>query len=199
MRWIVGISGASGTIYARCLLSVLAEHRPDISLDVVVSDGGLRVLLEEDQIELSRADSIVKLSGRSNPNAKMHNSRDIGACIASGSYKTDGMVIVPCSMNTTGAIANGISDNLLRRAADVTLKEGRPLILAPRETPLNQIHLRNLLTLSQAGAVIVPCMPGFYSKPNSVDDLVNHMVMRILDQMKIELPISPRWGYEANP
>lgn len=194
MRWIVGISGASGTIYARKLLSVLAEHRPDIALDVIVSEGGVRVLLEEDQIELGRADCIEKLSGRPNPLAKFHNNKDTGACIASGSYKTEGMVIIPCSMNTLGALANGIADNLIRRAADVTLKEGRPLILAPRETPLNQIHLKNLLTLSQAGAKIVPCMPGFYSNPSSIEELVTHMVMRVLDQMNIALPISPRWG-----
>lgn len=194
MRWIVGISGASGTIYARRLLEILAEFRQDVSLDIVVSDGGVRVLHEEDHIELGRADSVEKLSGRPNPLAKLHSNKDIGACIASGSFKVDGMVIVPCSMSTLGAIANGIADNLLRRAADVTLKEGRPLILAPRETPLNQIHLKNLLTLSQAGAVIVPCMPGFYSKPSTIQELVDHMVMRILDQMKIELPISPRWG-----
>ena len=194
MRWIVGISGASGTIYARRMLSVLAEYRPDVFLDIVVSDGGVRVLLEEDQIELGKTDCVEKLSGRSNPNAQFHSNKDIGACIASGSFKTDGMVVVPCSMSTVGALASGLADNLLRRAADVTLKEARPLILAPRETPLNQIHLKNLLTLSQAGAVIVPCMPGFYSRPKSLEELVDHMVMRLLDQMKIELALSPRWG-----
>jgi len=198
MKWIIGISGASGTIYARRLLAVLTEYRPDISIDIVVSDGGVRVLLEEDELELGRVDCAERLCGRVNPLVKFHSNKDIGACIASGSYKTEGMVIIPCSMNTIGAIANGIADNLLRRAADVTLKEGRPLILAPRETPLNQIHLKNLLTLSQAGATIVPCMPGFYSKPKSIDDLVNHMVMRLLDQMKIELAISPRWGEDTN-
>jgi polyprenyl P-hydroxybenzoate/phenylacrylic acid decarboxylase-like protein len=194
MRWIVGISGASGTIYAKRLLEVLAEHRPDIALDVVISNGAARVFLEEDGIELGKSETAQILSGRPHPNLVIHSNKDTGACIASGSYKTDGMVIVPCSMNTVASIAAGLADNLLKRAADVILKERRPLIVVPRESPLNQIHLRNLLTLSQAGASIVPAMPGFYSKPKTVDDLVNHMVMRLLDQMGIEIPISKRWG-----
>lgn len=197
MRWIVGISGASGTIYARRLLSVLAGSKPDIGIDLVVSEGGIRVLHEEEQIELGRSDFIEKLIGYSHPSIKLHNNRDIGSCIASGSNQNHGMIVVPCSMGTLGAIASGLSDTLLRRAADVMLKEGRPLILAPRETPLNQIHLRNLLTLSQAGATIVPCMPGFYTRPKTVNDLIDHMVMRLLDQMKIEIPISSRWREDS--
>ena len=192
-KWIIGISGASGTVYARRLLEVLKDHRPEIFLDVVVSDGAVRVLLEEDNIEFGKVAGLEKLCGGSHPNAKLHHDKDTGACIASGSYQSDGMIIIPCSMNTLGALANGIADNLLRRAADVSLKEKRPLIIVPRESPLNQIHLKNMLTLAQAGVSIVPAMPGFYSKPTDLSALVDHMVMRILDQMKIDVNISSRW------
>jgi len=197
LRWIVGISGASGTLYARALLRALNTYRSDIQIELVLSDGALRVLQEEDGIEFgNRAETVKKLIGTEAPQVTLHNSKDTGACIASGSYKTAGMVIVPCSMNTLASIAHGLSDNLLRRAADVILKEGRPLIIVPRETPLSLIHLRNLTTLAEMGVKIFPAMPGFYSKPQSIEELVNHFVMRLLDQMGIDLPLSKRWKSE---
>ncbi len=199
IRWIVGISGASGTVYARRLLRVIAEEHPGIAVELVITDGATRVFKEEDGLEYSsRSDAIEKLIGVRAPNITVHNNRDTGCSIASGSYQTEGMIVIPCSMNSLAAIAHGISDTLLRRAADVTIKEGRRLILVPRETPLSLIHLRNLTSLCEMGVKIVPAMPGFYTKPESVEDLVDHMVLRFLDQMGISSTISKRWGAEKD-
>jgi len=117
----------------------------------------------------------------------------LAARVASGSFRTDGMIIAPCSMKTLSAIANGYADNLIARAADVTIKEGRKLIIVPRETPLSQIHLRNMLTLSELGVAIIPPIPAFYHKPNSIEDIVNHSVGKVLDNLNIEHYLYKRW------
>jgi 4-hydroxy-3-polyprenylbenzoate decarboxylase len=140
-----------------------------------------------------------KLCGRDADNVYFYNPRDIGAKIASGSALFDGMVIVPCTMGTLGAIAHGICDNLIHRAADVTLKEGRKLVIVPRETPLSAIHLENMLSLTRVGARIVPAMPGFYHQPAQISDLVDMMVMKIFDQMGIRTDLVQRWKEHEKP
>ena len=173
-RLVVGITGASGSIYALRLIDVL--HAQGIEVHAVVTASGLRVLAYECGVaeeELARRVSVLY------PNA------DVGAAIASGSFRMDAMVVLPCSMKTAGAIAHGVTDDLLTRAADVTLKEGRRLLLVPRETPMHEIHLENLLRLARAGAVIMPAAPGFYHRPETLDDLVNMMVGKILDRLGI--------------
>lgn len=193
-RWIVGISGASGTRYARRLLQVVAQHLPQLSLDVVISEGAFRVLQEEEQLHLSsRRTTVEDLIGFKCERIALFNNRDTGAAIASGSHRVQGMIVVPCSMNSLAAIATGYSDNLLRRAADVTLKESRRLILVPRETPLHTGQLEHLLQLSKRGVVIAPAMPGFYHRPESIAELIDMVVMRLLDQMGFTVSISLRW------
>jgi 4-hydroxy-3-polyprenylbenzoate decarboxylase len=194
-RWVIGVSGASGTVYARRLMQVLLEQVPGVELEVVLSEGALRVMQEEENLLLSPAKLTAHtLLGVESDAVRFHNNRDIGASIASGSYRAKGMVIVPCSMNTLAAVAHGISDNLIRRAADVTLKEGRPLIVVPRETPLSRVHLQNMLELSNAGAKIAPAMPGFYHQPKTVNELVSMMALKITDLMGYHLQLVPRWG-----
>ena len=179
---VVGITGASGSVYAVRLIDVLREQ--GIEVHSVVTDSGQRVLDYECGVtmeELSRRVDVLY------PNA------DVGAAIASGSFRMDAMVVLPCSMKTAGAIAHGVTDDLLTRAADVTLKEGRRLLLVPRETPMHEIHLENLLRLARAGAVIMPAAPGFYHCPETLDDLVNMMVGKILDRLGIEAELFTRW------
>lgn len=192
--WVVGITGASGTIYARRLLLALLEIQPQCAIELVVSDAALRVLREEEEISTAvNSTTVERLLGRSAPNIRLHNNRDIGASIASGSYPVAGMVIAPCSMTTLAAVATGYSQTLIHRAADVTLKEGRRLVIVPRETPLSAIHLENMLTLARNGARIVPAMPGFYHRPREIIDLVDMLVMKILDQMGIRADLVQRW------
>ncbi len=204
-RWIIAITGASGTIYARRLLRVLVERVDDIHLEVIVSPAGLRVLRDEEGLAVSPSRLTVEsLAGIATDavtvyydeprRVTMHDYRDIGAGVASGSHPTRGMVIVPCSMKTLAAVAHGYAENLIARAADVVLKERRRLILVPRETPLSAIHLQNMLRLARLGVAIVPAMPAFYHRPESIDDLVEMMVMRILDQMGFELDLAKRWS-----
>ncbi len=192
--WIVGITGASGTLYARRLIRVLIEAVPELRLEVIFSEGALRVMKEEEGFisSVGRV-SIPELIGFSTDRVTVHSNRNIGATVASGSYLTQGMVIVPCSMKTLAAVAHGYSDNLVQRAADVILKERRRLVLVPRESPLSEIHLENMLKLARMGAYIVPAMPGFYSMPKSIDELVDSMVMRIIDQMGLEVNVQKRW------
>lgn len=192
-RWVIALTGASGMRYALRLLDVVSRHVSEVH--VVVSEAGLRVLKEEEDIKVSFGNlSGSALFGREATNLSFHNPRDIGARIASGSALFDGMVIVPCSMGTMAAVANGVSQNLIHRAADVTLKEGRTLIIVPRETPLSAIHLENMLRLSRAGARIVPAMPGFYHRPAAIEELVDMMVMKIMDQMGLHDPsLAARW------
>ena len=193
-RWVIGVSGASGTVYARQLMKVLLENDPEVHLEVVFSEAALRVMREEENIKTSINNvNLKEIVGFETDKITFHNNRDIGASIASGSIKTEGMVIAPCSMGTLGSVANGMAHNLMHRAADVTLKEGRKLIIVPRETPLSAIHLENMLKLSKIGVSIVPAMPGFYHQPESISDLVDMMVMKITDMMGYDFQSDNRW------
>jgi 4-hydroxy-3-polyprenylbenzoate decarboxylase len=190
--WVVGVTGASGVRYASRLLAVLPTLVDEVH--VVFSDAALRVLHDEEGVALSSASlTLEKLCGTTANNVTFYNCRDIGARIASGSMRTSGMVVIPCSMSTLGALAHGIPTHLVHRAADVTMKEGRPLLIVPRETPLSPIHLENMLTLARYGVKIVPAMPGFYTRPTSVDELVDQFVMKVLDSMGIDHRIGKRW------
>jgi len=200
-RWIIAITGASGVVYARALMRGLLAHVPSLKLDLVISDAGLRVLREEESLKISANDPDLELLVGSNyGRVAFHHAQDIGAAIASGSVPLKGMVVVPCSMATLGKIASGSGSNLVHRAAEVTVKEGRSLILVPRETPLSVIHLENMLKLARAGVRIVPAMPGFYHQPRSIEQLVEMMAMQIADQMGYQTPLAARWKtVEATP
>lgn len=190
--WVVGVTGASGVRYALRLLEVLPPLVGQVH--VVFSDAALRVLNDEEAMAINSASlSMEKLTNTSPSNVTFYNSRDIGARIASGSMLATGMVVIPCSMATLGAIAHGIPNHLVHRAADVTMKEGRKLILVPRETPISAIHLQNMLTLSKLGVSIVPAMPGFYHQPKSVEDMVDQFVMKVLDSMGVKHSLGRRW------
>lgn len=178
--------------YALRLMEVLPELVREVH--VVFSDAAMRVLNDEERMPLSPSNlSYEKLIGREASNVTFYNPRDIGARIASGSMLATGMVVIPCSMATLGAIAHGIPTHLVHRAADVVMKEGRRLVLVPRETPLSPIHLENMLKLSTYGVRIVPAMPGFYHQPKTVDDMVNQFVMRVLDSMGVPNSLGTRW------
>ena len=181
-KLIVGITGASGGVYAIRLIDVLRTQ--GIEVHAVVTDSGQRVLDYECGMTMEELSQRVDV---------LYPNTDVGAAIASGSFRMDAMVVLPCSMKTAGAIAHGVTDDLLTRAADVTLKEGRRLLLVPRETPMHEIHLENLLRLARAGAVIMPAAPGFYHRPETLDDLVNMMVGKILDRLGIEAELFTRW------
>ncbi|MGR3320116.1 MAG: UbiX family flavin prenyltransferase [Candidatus Anammoxibacter sp.] len=182
---IVAITGASGVIYAQRLLQVLSSKNIDVHL--VISEAAIEVIHHELGIKLDINNLDVKrLVGTKVDRVSSYHIGDVNAPIISGVFKTIGMVIVPCSMNTLCSIANGIASNVICRAASVTLKEGRKLVIVPREAPLNQIHLESMLKLSNARACILPSMPGFYHKPKTIDDLVNFIVAKILDYLQIE-------------
>lgn len=190
--WVVGVTGASGVRYATRLLEVLPPLVKEVH--VVFSDAALRVLHDEEDVSINPSNlTLERLTGKTASNVIFYNPRDIGARIASGSMLTTGMVVIPCSMATLGAIAHGIPSHLVHRAADVHMKEGRRLVLVPRETPLSPIHLENLLKLSTYGVRIVPAMPGFYHKPKSVDDMVDQFVMKVLDSMGVPNSLGSRW------
>lgn len=180
----------------RYALRLIAAAAPLVTeLHLVASDAALRVLAEEEDIKVSGSRlSAETLLGHPIPNLVFHNVRDIGAAIASGTFLCRGMVIVPCSMNTMGAIAAGVANNLVQRAAEVTLKEGRRLIVVPRETPLSMIHLENMLKVGRSGAVVLPAMPGFYHKPSDLNELIDMLVMKIMDQMGLPQNTVQRWG-----
>ena len=182
MRLVVAITGASGAIYGKRLLEVL--HDKKVETHLVVSKVAEKVI--EHELETTKR-SLEKLADH------IYDVDDLTAPLLSGSFKTDGMVIIPCSMKTVAGIAHGYSDNLILRAADVTLKERRKLILVPRETPLNVIHLRNLLELSKQGVAIIPAMPAFYHKPKKIDALVDYVVGKVLDCLDIEHKLFRRW------
>ncbi len=195
--WIVGITGASGVVYGVELCRELLRQR--ISVHLVVTDAGWRVL--KDELGWDTSDRTAELRAQLDPAEgllTLHPVRDVGASVASGSFLTAGMVIVPCSMGTLSAVARGASDNLLERAADVVLKEGRPLLLVPRETPLHAIHLENMLILARSGVKIIPAMPGFYHQPRSLEDIVRFLVGKILDMMDVEHDMYTRWGAHTN-
>ena len=192
---VVGITGASGTIYGIRLVQTLLESGREVHL--VISEPARLVIKEEQGIvlkSLTRREHLEELFG-SYPQARLSafSFKDFTAPIASGSYPVEGMVIVPCSMGSLAAIAHGITRDLVHRAADVMLKEGRPLLLVPRETPFNVIHLENMLKLAQIGAKIIPAMPSFYHLPQTIDDLVEHFVHRLLDHLGVGHTQETRW------
>lgn len=195
-RLIVGMTGASGAIYGVRLIEALLAD-PDRQIHLILSAAAERVLAEELGLrpQLSPFDpkSFLDVTDDQARRIVHHPVGDIGAGPASGTFRCDGMVICPCSMRTLGALAVGLGDNLLTRAADVALKEGRPLVAVPRETPLSAIHLRNLLRLAEAGAAILPACPGFYHRPESVEDLVRHVVQKVFDRLGLEFPNAIRW------
>ncbi|WP_461210192.1 UbiX family flavin prenyltransferase [Desulfocurvus sp. DL9XJH121] len=181
-RIILAVTGASGMPYAATLCDALART-PGVELHLIVSQAARRVLALEGGAEALDAA----------PAHARHDENDIGAGPASGSFVHHGMVVCPCSMASLAAIASGLGTNLIHRAADVTLKERRPLVLVPRETPLSRIHLENMLRAHDAGATIVPACPGFYNGPQAVQDMVDHLCARILDQLDIPHSLSRRW------
>jgi 4-hydroxy-3-polyprenylbenzoate decarboxylase len=180
--FVVGVTGASGVIYAKRLLDVLCEQE---NVHLIITKIARDIALHEH----------VALDGY---NAIYHQEDGMGAGIASGSSRHDGMVVVPCTVKTLAAIGNGFADNLITRAADVSLKEGRKCILVPREMPLSRIHLKNMLSASESGATIMVASPGFYHHPKTIDDLVDMVVARILDHLEVEHSLASRWsGYDA--
>ncbi len=187
--WVFGLTGASGAPYAVRLLDVLTTHTVPVHL--VISRHGWRLLQTESGIE-SR-EQLVEATGGDWSNVALFDDADRGATPASGSAGSAGMVICPCSMGTVAAVAHGTSRSLVERAADVTLKERRPLILVPRETPLSLIHLRNLTSVSEAGATVIPAAPGFYHRPTEIAQLVDFIVQRVLDHMEVDAKLTPRW------
>jgi len=184
-RIIIGITGASGIVYAVRVLEAL--NQGDFEVHLVMSTWAKSTLQLETDYSLDYVTSLVDV---------VHHPKDMAASIASGSYLIDAMVIVPCSMKTLAGVAMGYADNLIARAADVCLKEKRRLIIVARETPLNEIHLENMLKLARMGAMIVPPMVAFYHKPENLDDAINHTVSKLLDALSIENELSPRWKSE---
>jgi flavin prenyltransferase len=184
-RIVVGMTGASGSVYGIRLLEALRDL--EVETHLVMSRWGERTIQHETPYTL---DAVRALASHHHP------GRDQGASISSGSFPTDGMVIAPCSMRTAAAIAHGVGDNLVCRAADVTIKERRRLTLVVRETPLSPIHLDNLLTLARLGVVVLPPVPAFYTHPQTIDDIVDHTVARILDQFGLDAGLGSRWAGE---
>ena len=182
-RIIVGISGASGAIYGVRLLQAL-RTLPSIETHAVISDAGWLNITHELGLERTHAPALADV---------VHSIDHIGASIASGSFRASGMVVAPCSMRTLAAIAHGLADNLLTRAADVMLKERRRLILLARETPLHLVHLRNMTTVTEMGAIVCPPVPAFYQKPQTVDDIVQHSIARVLDLLGLEQTLATPW------
>jgi 4-hydroxy-3-polyprenylbenzoate decarboxylase len=183
MRLIVGITGATGAVYGVRLLERLREL--GVETHLVMSRWGARTLAHETSCSREEVEALAHTS---------YAPGDMGAAISSGSFETAGMIVAPCSAKTLAAIAHGYGDSLIHRAADVVLKERRKLVLAVREAPLSEIHLENMLKLSRMGVVILPPMPAFYNNPQTIDDVVDHTVARILDQFGLELPGTPRWS-----
>jgi flavin prenyltransferase len=189
----VGITGASGAIYGVRLVQELLKA--DYKVHLIVTEAGWQVFKEELLFETTDREKLIQeLFPHKVGELQYHTLRDFTAPIASGSYRNEGMVIVPCSMGTLSGIANGASGNLLERTADVMLKEGRKLILVPRETPFNQIHLENMLKVSKVGGKIIPAMPGFYQLPKTMDDLINFVVGKVLDNIGVDHQLFTRWG-----
>jgi flavin prenyltransferase len=195
--YIVAISGASGAPYALRLLQVLIKSNHTVYLSI--SGDGLKILKDETGLMLHGSETDIQFAIEKQLDAKegqisYFDEDNMYAAIASGSNKVDAMVVIPCSMKTLSAIAHGYASTLIERAADVTLKEQRKLIIVPRETPLSAIHLRNMLTLAELGCSIIPAMPAFYHRPKKIADMVDFIVGRVLDSMGIENDLSPRWG-----
>ncbi len=183
-RLIVAITGATGAVYGVRLLQVLHDIS-EIETHLIVSDAGVLNLHQE--LDMNRRD-IEALAD------VVHNVRDVGASLASGSFQSEGMIVAPCSMKTLASIAHGLSENLITRAADVVLKERRRLVLMVRETPFNLAHLRNMTAVTEMGGIIFPPLPGFYHRPSSIAEMVDHTVGRVIDLFSIPHALTPRWG-----
>lgn len=190
---VVGLSGSTGVVYGVRLLERLREV-PDVETHLVLSGPGKRTLLEETDHSIKDVEALAHV---------VHDNRDIGSALASGSFRTAGMAVAPCSVKTLSALANCFSDTLIARAGDVTLKEGRPLVLVVRETPLHAGHLRLMLSLAERGAVILPPMPAFYHRPRTIDDIVDHTVARVMERLGVPQDFVPEWrgrrAKEAEP
>ncbi|MFZ6774074.1 UbiX family flavin prenyltransferase [Undibacterium sp. SXout7W] len=182
-RLIVAITGATGAIYGVRLLQALRDI-PEVESHVLISEAGVLNLHQEMGFKRKQVEELADVS---------HNVRDVGASIASGSFQSDGMVIAPCSMKTLASVAHGLSDNLITRAADVVLKERRRLILMVRETPFNLAHLRNMTAVTEMGGIIFPPLPGFYHQPQSIQEMVDHTIGRVLDMYALPHQLTPRW------
>ena len=182
-RIIVGISGSTGSIYGIRVLEQL-RRTPDVEIHLIVSAPAKRTLVEETDFAVKEVEALAHV---------VYDDRDIGAAVASGSFRTAGMVIAPCSVKMVSALANCHADTLIARAGDVTLKEGRTLVAVVRETPLHAGHLRQMLALAELGGVILPPMPAFYHRPKTLDDIVNHTVGRILDRLGIAHELVAEW------
>lgn len=182
-RLIVAITGATGAVYGVRLLEVLSEM-PNIETHLVVSDSGLLNLQQELEMSLAQLKALADVT---------HHINNVGASIASGSFQSDGMVVAPCSMRTLAAVAHGLSDNLITRAADVMLKERRKLILMVRETPFNLAHLRNMTSVTEMGGIVYPPLPCFYHRPQTIADIIDHTISRVVDLLGISHTMAPRW------
>jgi 4-hydroxy-3-polyprenylbenzoate decarboxylase len=182
-RFIVGISGSTGSIYGIRLLQVLRET-PDVEIHLVISAPGKKTLVAETDFSVKDVEALAHV---------VHDNKDIGSSLASGSFRTAGMAVVPCSVKTLSALANSYGDTLIARAGDVALKERRPLVVVARETPLHAGHLRQMATLAELGAVILPPMPAFYLRPRTVAEIVDHTVARVLDHLGVEQRLVPEW------
>lgn len=183
-RIVVAITGATGAVYGVRLLERLRAI-PGVETHLVLSDAASLTLHQEVGLQRRDVEALAHV---------VHKNREIGASIASGSFQTDGMVIAPCSMKTLAAVALGLSDNLIARAADVILKERRRLVLMVRETPFNLAHLRNMTAVTEMGGIVFPPLPSFYNKPGSIDEMVDHTVARVIDLFGIENDLAPRWA-----
>ena len=183
-RIVVAITGATGAIYGVQLLTRLSAT-PGVETHLVISDAATLTLHQEVGLQRRDVEALAHV---------VHRNREIGASIASGSFQTDGMVIAPCSMKTLAAVAHGLSDNLIARAADVMLKERRRLVLMVRETPFNLAHLRNMTAVTEMGGIIFPPLPGFYQRPQSIAEMVDHTVGRVLDLYDVAHSLTPRWS-----
>jgi 4-hydroxy-3-polyprenylbenzoate decarboxylase len=183
MKIIIGVTGSTGTIYAVRLLEALKQI-DGINTFLIMSEWAVKNLEIETDYSLDYLYSLA---------SEVYDNKNLGAKTSSGSFLTDGMIILPCSMKTLSSIANGYDDNLISRTAGVMIKEGRKLILCPRETPLSAIHLENMLKLSKLGVRMIPPMPAFYTNPSTIDDLINHHVMKVLDQFHIGFNKAKRW------
>jgi 4-hydroxy-3-polyprenylbenzoate decarboxylase len=191
--WVIGITGASGVIYGIKLCEYMLSVGKTVHL--IITDAGWRVLHDElDWNAARRQETLNEFFKPDKGQLIYHPIQDIGASVASGSFRTEGMIIIPCSMGTLSAIAHGASDNLLERTADVMLKEGRKLVIVPRETPLHTVHLENMLTLARMGVRIIPAMPAFYQRPKTLEELVQFLVGKVLDSVEIEHELFTRWG-----
>ena len=188
-RVIVAISGASGAVYGVRLLQVLQET-PGIETHLVVSDAGWRNVAQEHGLERAAIEALAH---------QVHDVRNVGAALASGSFQCSGMVIAPCSMRTLAAVAHGLSDNLITRAADVMLKERRRLVLMVRESPLHLVHLRNMVSVTEMGGIICPPLPAFYLQPKTVADLIDFSVARVLDLLEVPHGLAARWQGQDLP